>query len=365
MARESKASKLESTEKEVMDCGGPECYGPEPVPWLSWKHCFKIYEFRTITIPLGDKAATVARNERVTIRVRYEHAMCLLGRKQGPIVHSLTLLPQEQVRIYEFDRYRQSTSVQARFSQRTSFYNFSQKVASEFNSVKADVGGSVSSNTTTSAGGGGGIDLGIISFGAEAAVSNSFQANSHFDLASVSENFSQVTEVSSQAVETERSIVVSTFEESESGQSTSRTLRNDNDCRSVTYFIRRVFEVYSITTRIVGIEVGIGGQWVSIDQLPDDIRKEILKFVEKVKLGQELKSRIEIQLPTDGLLFETELAHCCSCEPEREERINLTNDRLRIRNQLLQLEASRRQALITAGTLDPFKPCCPDTIIAP
>ena len=28
-------------------CGEAECFGPEPVPWLSWKHCFKIYDFRT------------------------------------------------------------------------------------------------------------------------------------------------------------------------------------------------------------------------------------------------------------------------------------------------------------------------------
>ena len=76
-------------------CGDRECIGPEPVPWLSWKHCFKFFEFRYGFVPLNKDVATNVG--RIEIRIRYEHALCLLGRKQGPIVHSLTLLPKEEI----------------------------------------------------------------------------------------------------------------------------------------------------------------------------------------------------------------------------------------------------------------------------
>jgi len=61
---------------------------------------------------------------------------------------------------------------------------------------------------------------------------------------------------------------VSTFEDQESLQSTARTLRNDNACLAVTYFIRRVFEVDELRTRIVGIEVQVGSQWVDLGSTP-------------------------------------------------------------------------------------------------
>ena len=84
------------------------CDGPPPTPWLSWKHCFKIFEFREYAVRPTAKAEVAALRE-IKIRVRFEHSLCPMGRKQGQIVHSLTLLPQEEVRIYEYDRYRRST----------------------------------------------------------------------------------------------------------------------------------------------------------------------------------------------------------------------------------------------------------------
>ena len=77
-------------------CGDKECLGPEPVPWLSWKHCFKFFEFRFGFVPLNRDGGAATNAGRIEIRIRYEHALCLMGRKQGPIVHSLTLLPREE-----------------------------------------------------------------------------------------------------------------------------------------------------------------------------------------------------------------------------------------------------------------------------
>jgi thermitase len=335
-------------------CGDKECVGPEPVPWLSWKHCFKFYEFRYATVPLAGPAAT--NIGRLVVRVRYEHAFCLMGRKQGPIVHSLTLLPKEVVRIYEYDRYRRATSATSRFSVRTSFFTLTQRVQDTYSSTKTEAGTSFSTSSSASASGGGGIDLGIVSFGGGSSVSGSVNASAHFDVATVSERFSHIAETSSLAVETERSIVVSTFEESESGQSTARTLRNDNECRAVTYFIRRVFEVYQLSTRIVSIEVQLGDTWIDITAAPAAIQEEVKRFLGKINVGGRADPKVEIALPTDGLLYEAELAHCCSCDCEHEARSHLELEKLQLENLALRLEAARRQKRLDAGELDPFEP---------
>ena len=56
------------------------CDGPPPTPWLSWKHCFKVFEFREYDLRL-EQAAAVARGG-IKIRARFEHALCPMGRKQ-------------------------------------------------------------------------------------------------------------------------------------------------------------------------------------------------------------------------------------------------------------------------------------------
>ncbi len=339
-------------------CGDKECIGPEPVPWLPWKHCFKFYEFRYAVLPL-ERAAAATNVGRLIIRVRYEHMFCLVGRKQGPIVHSLTLLPKEQVRIYEYDRYRRSTSVTNRFSVRSSFFTLTQRVQDAYTSTKSSAGASVSTTSSASASGGGGLDLGIISFGGGASISGSVNTNAHFDVASVSEHFSHVAETSSLAVETERSVVVSTFEETESGQSTARSLRNDNECRAVTYFIRRVFEVYSLATRIVAIDVQLGDQWIPLAAAPREIQDDVKKNLQKVDVGSKYDPKVEIALPTDGLLYEAELAHCCSCECEHEAKSRLELEKLQLENLNLRLEADRRQKRLDAGDLEAFVPPTP------
>ena len=129
-------------------CGEKECFGPDPVPWLPWKHCFSLYEFRTAVVPVGKEGMAKLRLDRLLIRVRYEHALCLLGRKQGPIVHSLTLLPKEEVRIFESDRYRRTTSATQRYSARTSFFTMIQRVNDAYSSTKASAGASASVSTS-------------------------------------------------------------------------------------------------------------------------------------------------------------------------------------------------------------------------
>ena len=148
---------------------------------------------------------------------------------------------------------------------------------------------------------------------------------------------------------------MSTFEDQESLQSTARTLRNDNACRAVAYFSRRVFEVDELRTRIVGIEVQVGSQWVDLGSTPDELQKVVRKFLAKVDVGAAHDPRVEIALPTDGLLYEAELAHCCSCECEHEAEARLELERLQLDNRSLRLEAERREKRLEAGDLEPFE----------
>ena len=53
---------------------------------------------------------------RIEIRVIYQHCLKLLGRQQGPLLYTTTLLPGEEVKIFEFDRYRRVRSATERVS---------------------------------------------------------------------------------------------------------------------------------------------------------------------------------------------------------------------------------------------------------
>src|SRR4030095_13126926 len=209
---------------------------------------------------------------------------------------------------------------------------------------------------------GAGTDLPFVTFGSEASASASVSVSNHLDVDSVFESFRSVAEISSQAVETERSIVVSTFTENVSVDTTFRTLRNENHCRAVTYFIRRVFEVYCLSTRLVGIEVQIGGNWIDIKAVPDALRDAILKQLGPITVGQVSQRNTEIAIPTDGLLFEAELAHCSSCEPEMERRLALELKKLELENELLQRENERRKRRIADGDLSEFTPSLPQPV---
>jgi thermitase len=155
---------------------------------------------------------------------------------------------------------------------------------------------------------------------------------------------------------------VSSFEDEEHRTTTSRTLKNHNECHAVTYFVRRVNELYEASTRIESVEWRIGnGAWRSFDDVadvPEDLRKIFRQ------LGQALPKRgaltvdpRPITLPTDGTLYEAELAHCSSCEPVLEalQKVRLEKARLAARRacletELLELEVERRRALLGSGT---------------
>jgi thermitase len=163
---------------------------------------------------------------------------------------------------------------------------------------------------------------------------------------------------------------VSTYEEKEVANVTARTLQNDNECRAVTYFIRKVVELYAMSTRVSDISFRIVApnvppEWHSINDtgwLPQEVQNQIkdqLKLLPKV--GQVVERPKPISLPTDGTVYDPELAHCCSCEPERAAAIGIRLERQKaqalrecLEVQRLQLELDRRRLLLQRGDLASF-----------
>jgi hypothetical protein len=76
------------------------------------------------------------------------------------------------------------------------------------------------------------------------------------------------------------------------------------------------------------------------------------------KPGDNAERPRAVSIPTDGTVYDPELANCCSCEPQKAHRIDLED-------QLLELEIQRRSALLAKGVLDPFEPAAPEPVPAP
>ncbi len=334
------------------------CRGPVPLPWLSQDRCMYFYEMRVFDSGL------IQDRFRLQFRVTYQHSLCLLGRQQGPLLYTTTLLPGEELRIHEYDRYRRVRSETQRVSVHTSFRQtisaMSQMRRSSSASAYVDSLNSIRTNADTSVSAGGGLagffgaPQGKGEFGVDTETTIASGASAH----TASEQFSQFAITSSQAMEAERSLVISTFEDEEHRTTTARTLKNHNHCYAVTYYVRRVNEVYSASTRIESVEWRIGDsvQWRSIhdiEGLPDNLRQTFEQLKKNLpRVGEVVHDKRPITIPTDGTLYETELAHCSSCEPVRgaEELVNLEYKRAQSRKacleaDLLELELNRRRKL--------------------
>lgn len=349
-------------QSECSGCGGTcieeipaDCRGPEPVPWLAHDRCMYFYETRTFD------------QQRLQLRITYEHCLRLIGRQQGPLLYTQTLLPGEEVRLFYFDRYRRVRSQTERLSVHSSFRQtvsaLSQSRRSASASAYTDTLTKTRSETDASISVGGGLA------GFFGAPSGSFDTSSTSETtvasgASVrvaSEQFSQFAATASQAMEAERSIVISSFEEQESQASTQRKLKNDNHCYAVTYYIRRVNELYESTSRVIAVEWRLSAtspfrSTRDVAGVPNEVQKRLQDVLRDApRVGESVTDRRHITIPTDGTLYETELAHCSSCEPIREaemridvERRRLDTRRICLETEALALEVERRRLSIGA-----------------
>jgi len=348
-------------------CGGncvektpKACRAPAAPPWLPFDRCIMFYEVRGFELPN-------VQDRRLQTRVTYEHCLRLLGRQQGSLLYTLTLLPGEKVRLFEFDRYRRVKSSTERVSVHTSFRQtmsaLSQSRRSTSTSAYVDTLADIRTHADTSVSAGGGLAgfFGAPQVKGEVGVDTQTTIASGASTRTSSEQFAQIAVTASQAIEAERSLVVSRFEETEHQSTTERTLQNDNHCYAVTYFIRRVNEVYAIYTRVESIEWRLGDSaWRSFDDTDglSDAGRKLLDEIRRAlpKPGDRLQDPRQITLPTDGTLYEAELAHCSSCEPTREaeelirlERMRLLARRECLQTELLALELDRRRSLAASS----------------
>ncbi len=352
------------------------CQSPCDPAWRTKSTCVTFNETRSVTLPLGndDTVAVFARG-RIVVTVTYAHSLCLVGKQHGGLAYTLTLLPGEKMNLYQSDRYRRTTSETERYSVQTTFAQFVSAVHQQQNSKDSSALQQVLSSQTssTNVGASGGINLGLFSLGGSGGSNSSSSSSSLDSLATQtsSSQFVSVAQQASQYTDLQRSVTVSSYEDSETVSTTQRTLVNNNRCYAVTYFVRKVVDVYQSSTRVVAVTFQvIEGNYVSpvlapaeIAQIPAALRpavEAVLKGLPPV--GEAAQHATLVTVPTDGVVYDPELAHCCAQDPELElaDRIRLEREqaeaqRIGLEVQLMALEVQRRQALLAAGTLTPFK----------
>ncbi len=350
------------------------CVSPCEPPWRPDAQCMYWYESKYFRVPLGRdgnvNVVGAAVGATIEFRIDYQHALCLLGKQHGPLLFTQTLLPGEKVTLYHSERYRRVSSEVDRFSVQTTFMQFVSAVhqASTTNTLNAlsDRLVNVKSNASVEVGGGLAGLLGLP--GGSETTQVSVTDHNQLAVGFVGSTFNQSVNQSSLLTHAERSVTVSTYEEKEVADVTRRTIQNDNACRAVTYFIRRVVELYAVSTRVAGIMYRIVApnvppEWHAINDLawlPAPVQNQI-KLATKLlpQVGTVVEQPRPISVPTDGTVYDPELANCCSCEPERAAAIET---QLRKQNaealracyeaQLMELEVERRRMLLQRGSLD-------------
>ena len=85
-----------------------ECKSPAAPPWRNYDQCIYWYETRYVV------------EGRFIFRIIYEHCIRLLGRQQGPLLFTTTLLPGEKLKSFHYDRHRRIRSTQDIYSVHTS-----------------------------------------------------------------------------------------------------------------------------------------------------------------------------------------------------------------------------------------------------
>ena len=353
------------------------CQVPCDPPWRKKASCVTFTEAKTAVVDLPpSRTGDLARGGQVIITIIYEHRMCLVGKQHGGLAYTLTLLPGEKMTLYQSDRFRRSTSETARFSVQTTFSQFVSALHQQRNSNDSSSLSEVlksSSGTDVDAGGIGiATPLGVLGAVHGGVHSSSSSTVDELSTHSSSSQFASVAEQASQYTDMQRSITISTFEDTESVATTQRTLINNNACYAVNYFVRKVLDVYAVTTRVIAVTFQVkAGKFVSpiltpdeIGQLPAALKAPVAAIIKGLpKVGEEVEHERVLTVPTDGVVYDPELSHCSSCEPMLEQANLITLEReqaeaqkLGLELQLMALEVQRRQALLAAGKLDPFKP---------
>ena len=350
------------------------CQSPCDPPWRKGPSCTTFTETRRSLVPLqGDVPRDQVSRGAVQINVTYEHRLCLIGKQHGGLAYTLTLLPGETMTLFHSDRYRRTTSETERYSVQTTFSQFVSALYQSQNSSDSSALIDLLSNKSSSSSSGGGFSLFGLG-GASSSDGNSANSSSKTQLSAdqSSSQFMSLAHQASQYTDLQRSITVSSYEDTESASTTQRTVTNKNACHAVNYFVRKVLDTYALTTTVTAVTFQVRvGNYVSAVLTPEELDQVEPALQAAVKaalagipaIGAEAKHPTVLSVPTDGVVYDPELAHCCAQDPalEQAELIKLEREQaeaqlLGLKGQLAALEVQRRQLLLAAGTLTPFDP---------
>jgi Subtilase family len=351
----------------------PCCVSPGEPPWYCCPVCVACCETKCLCVPIKEcECPGMIVKGTIEISIEYEHKLCLCGKQQGPLLFTQTLLPGEKVTLFHHERYRRVAGEAERFSAQTTFLQFLSAVHQANTAGSLELLGdrlaTVRGSAAAAVGGGLAGLLGVSARGA----STESRITDHRELrvGAVSAAFQRSAVQSAQLTGAERSILITGHEDKETASGIARTLSNDNDCRAVTYFVRQVMELWSVSTRVCEIKFrvcapGFPLEWRSIEDI-GSLPRPILDQLEHVlkhlpRPGECTRHSRCISLPTDGCVFDPELACCCSCEPERSAALAIQLEKQKaearqacLEAQALELELERRRLLLERGELAPF-----------
>jgi hypothetical protein len=361
------------------------CQSPCDPPWRTGPSCVTFTETKTSVVNLvGEPGAADFGRGFVTINVTYTHTLCLVGKQHGGLAYTLTLLPGEKMTLYQSDRYRRTTTDTERYSVQTTFSQFVSALYQQQNSSDSSALLQVLNNQTQSSGvsGGGGINLGLFSLGGGGSSSSSSSSSTGIDLSTQTSanQFLSLAQQAAQYTDVQRGITISSYEDSETVSTTQRTLVNNNACYAVTYFVRKVLDVYVSTTKVTAVTFQVtADNYVSGVLTPAQIGQVLAQYRAAVEtilkglptVGEVIEQPTVVNVPTDGVVYDPELAHCCAQDPELEqagmiklEREQAEAQKIGLEIQLMALEVQRRQALLAAGTLTAFQIPPTTTVVA-
>ncbi len=367
-----------ATEENEKDCK-KVCFTPEGPEWLNHDDCMYFYN-RQLINKILPRELDFPAGSRFQFLIEVEHCLRLEGMQHGGLLFTTTLLPQEEMKLYHYDRYLQTKSKTEALSVRSAFRQSVAATAQVRNisdsKTYQSVYNQIHTENETSVNVGG--LMGSIFGGSADVESESSFSSEQLSTASLrrySDQFFSVSTVASQQMEAKRSVVVSNFALEENRNATERKLVNRNECFAVTYFVRKINEMYSFSSRISSIKwryVSLKPEqvtdWRDVQDL-EGIGERLAVELEKCigllpKVGEEFRAKRKIAVPTDGVIYESELAHCSSLEPgmidlqkARIESAHAKVARIELDNKLLQLEYERRKALLENGDLLPFQEC--------
>jgi hypothetical protein len=362
----------------------PCCQSPCDPPWLTGPACIVFTETRTANAPV--KSSKPSTNDAgriiIAISVTYTHDMCLVGKQHGGLAYTLTLLPGEKMTIYHSDKFRRTTSDSARVSSQTTFAQFAASLFQLNTSNDSSSLSNVLNNTASSSSSSSSPFSPVtwIAGGSSGANSASSSKSLSLSTQSAADAFVSIANQASFFTDQQRSLTISSYEDTETVDTTQRTLVNNNICYAVNYFVRKVLDVYTSSTKVTAVTFQVtAGAYVSpvltpaqIDQLPAQFQAEVkAALLAAPPVGEVVGHPSRLSVPTDGVVYDPELAHCCALDPELElaasikaERAQAETQKIGLQIQLMALEVQRRQALLAAGTLTPFDPLPAETIVA-